>query len=144
MKSTMGQRWFTRSGVSVNKASPTISASPARQFGDPTFPDNFPVIDGIPNGVATSIKSIDLNAATYQNEASLTHRLNKYVEDVREFNGKDWGGKEVRGADICGRAVRVIVPRGSVTQVKQIVIDGVRANALRNHKTPVDIIVTEY
>ena len=39
-------------------------------FGDPTFPSNYPVIDKIPNGVATSIKSIDLNAATYQNEAS--------------------------------------------------------------------------
>ena len=63
---------------------------------------------------------------------------------MREFNGKDWGGKEVRGADIYGRAVRVIVPRGSVTQAKQIVIDRVRANALRDPKAPVDIIVTEY
>ena len=60
-------------------------------FGDPTFPSNYPVIDKIPNGVATSVKSIDLNAATYQNEASLANRLKKIVDDVREFDGADWG-----------------------------------------------------
>src|SRR5580704_273020 len=27
-------------------------------FGDPTFPSNYPVIDKIPNGIATSVKSI--------------------------------------------------------------------------------------
>lgn len=37
-----------------------------QRFGDPTFPPNYPVIDKIPNGIATSVKSTDLNAATYQ------------------------------------------------------------------------------
>jgi CDI toxin restriction endonuclease-like domain len=84
-------------------------------FGDPTFPSNYPVIDKIPNGVATSVKSIDLHAATYQNEASLAYRLNKYVDDVRDFDGARWAGKNIRGTDIDGRAVQVIVPRGSIT-----------------------------
>ena len=39
------------------------------KFGDPTFPSNYPIIDKIPNGVATSVKSVDLfNAVTYQNQ----------------------------------------------------------------------------
>lgn len=71
-------------------------------FGDPTFPSNYPVIDKIPNGVATSVKSIDLNAATYQNEASLANRLNKFVADVREFEGADWGDLPIEEKDIKG------------------------------------------
>jgi hypothetical protein len=34
-----------------------------------TLHENFPVIDKIPDGVAACIKSIDLNAATYQDAA---------------------------------------------------------------------------
>ncbi len=114
------------------------------RFGDPTFPSNYPVIDKIPNGVATSVKSIDLNAATYQNEASLANRLNKYVDDVRDFNGARWARKNIRDTDIDGRAVQVIVPRGSITDPQRNVIDEVRANALKHNDRPVDIIVTEH
>ncbi len=113
-------------------------------FGDPTFPSNYPVIDKIPNGVATSVKSIDLNAATYQNEASLANRLNNYVDDVRDFNGARWARKNIRDTDIDGRAVQVIVPRGSITDAQRNVIDEVRANALKHNDRPVDIIVTEH
>jgi hypothetical protein len=113
-------------------------------FGDPTFPSNYPVIDKIPNGVATSVKSIDLNAATYQNEASLAYRLNKYVDDVRDFDGARWATKNIRDTDIDGRTVQVIVPRGSITDAHRNVIDEVRANALKHNDRPVDIIVTEH
>jgi hypothetical protein len=113
-------------------------------FGDPTFPQNYPVIDKIPNGVATSVKSIDLNAATYQNEASLANRLNKFVADVREFDGARWGGLEINETDITARAVQVIVPRGSMTDAKQTVIDEVSTQAIRFNDRPVKIIVTEF
>ncbi len=115
-----------------------------KEYGDPTFPDNYPVIDKNPNGVATSVKSIDLNAKTYQKEAGLTYRLNQYVADVREFEGADWGGTKVREADIDSRAVQVIVPEGSLNEANQSVIDKVRARAMRDTKRPVDIIVTEH
>ena len=105
-------------------------------FGDPTFPSNYPVIDKIPNGVATSVKSIDLNAATYQNEASLAYRLNKFVDDVREFNGADWGDKNIRDTDIDSRAVQVIVPRGSITEAQQLVFEMVRSAAKRDDADP--------
>jgi len=113
-------------------------------FGDPTFPSNYPVIDKIPNGVATSVKSIDLNAATYQNEASLAYRLNKFVDDVREFDGADWGTKNIRDTDIDSRAVQVIVPSGSITKDQQLVFEMVRSAAMRDRRRPVDIIVTEH
>ena len=110
-------------------------------FGDQTFPSNYPVIDKIPNGVATSVKSIDLNAATYQNEAGLAYRLNKYVVDVRDFDGADWGDMPISETDIQGRAVHLIVPKGSITEAQQNVIDSARARAMRyNNK----LIVTEF
>src|SRR5580692_4454917 len=113
-------------------------------FGDPTFPSNYPVIDKIPNGVATSVKSIDLNAATYQNEVSLAYRLNKFVDDVREFDGADWGTKNIRDTDIDSRAVQVIVPSGSIAKDQQFVFEMVRSAAMRDRRRPVDIILTEH
>ena len=113
------------------------------QFGDPTFPPNYPIIDRIPDGIATSIKSIDLNAKTYQNDISLTNRVLKCVDDVREFEGADWGGKSVKPDDIAGRALEVIVPRGTMTESQHIVFERARAKALQDPK-PVDIILTEF
>jgi hypothetical protein len=113
-------------------------------FGDPTFPFNYPVIDKIPNGVATSVKSIDLNAATYQQEANLTNRLNKIVAEVREFEGVTWGGLRIRDTDIDFRAVQVIVPSGTLSDDLRSVIAKVRVRAMADKKRPVDIIVTEY
>ncbi len=113
-------------------------------YGDQSFPSNYPVIDKIPNGVATSVKSIDLNAVTYQNEVSLTYRLNKYVENVQDFEGANWAGKNIRGTDIDNRAVQIIVPKGSITDANQKVIDSVRTNALKDDVRPVNIIITEF
>ena len=113
-------------------------------FGDPTFPSNYPVIDKIPNGVATSVKSIDLNAATYQNEESLAYRLNKFVADVRDFDGDRWGGLLIRDVDIKGRAVQVIVPRGSITEANRAVFENAQVRARGDNEKPIHIIVTEY
>jgi len=44
------------------------------------LPATFRTIDSFSNGIATSIKSIDLNAATYQDAARLTYRLNAYID----------------------------------------------------------------
>jgi filamentous hemagglutinin len=43
------------------------------------LPQNFPVIDRFVSGVATSIKTLDLNAATYQNISALTGKVRGYI-----------------------------------------------------------------
>lgn len=48
---------------------------------------NFPVIDDLVNGVATSIKSIDLTAATYRTAANLAQRLEGYAGSLSRFTG---------------------------------------------------------
>jgi hypothetical protein len=113
-------------------------------FGDPTFPSNYPVIDKIPNGVATSVKSIDLYAASYQKDAILTYRLEDFVARVRGFDGADWGNLSIKKTDIADRAVQLVVPKGSMTDAQRIVIEGVRAMAIRHKTRPVDIIISEF
>ena len=56
-----------------------------------------------PEGVATSIKSLDLNAGTYQDFGRLTSRLNKYVDDLDNYRGTVWGGNTIENSDITAR-----------------------------------------
>ena len=113
-------------------------------FGDPTFPSNYPVIDKIPNGIATSVKSIDLNAASYQKDAILTYRLEDFVARVRGFDGADWGDLSIKKTDIADRVVQLVVPKGSMTDAQRIVIEEVRGIAIRHKTRPVDIIISEF
>jgi hypothetical protein len=113
------------------------------EFRDPTFPANFPVIDRIPEGIATSVKSIDLNAATYHNEAGLTYRLQSYIAKVQDFDGDSWGGKEVRENEITGRAVMLIIPSGSMTEAQRTIIERVRTLSLLHNDKPVDVVIIE-
>jgi hypothetical protein len=104
---------------------------------------NFPVIDAIPNGIATSIKSVDLNAVTYQNTGVLTRRLTDYVMKVSEFMGDSFGNDIVQFSDIKGRSLSLAVPKGSMTEMQSAVVEDVRRWA-RTLDNPVEIIVTEF
>jgi hypothetical protein len=108
-----------------------------------TLHENFPVIDKIPDGIATSIKSIDLSAATHQNATRLTGRLVKYVNQVSEFVEGQLGEDVVLPSDIKGRALSVAVPKGSITAMQKAVIEHVRRWA-RTLKNPVHIIINEF
>jgi hypothetical protein len=57
----------------------------------------------IPDGVATSIKSIDLNAVTYQDASRLIYRIDKYIDDLAEFDGATWATDVVKSSDIKSR-----------------------------------------
>jgi hypothetical protein len=121
-------------------------AARGRYFEDQlgrTLHPSFPTIDKIPDGVATSIKSIDLNAPTYQDDARLTYRLNKYIDDVVEFNGANLANDEVKLSDIEGRALHLAIPKGSMTEAQRRAIEAVRRRAQLGDR-PLDIIITEF
>ena len=86
------------------------------------LPGNFPVIDRFSKGVATSIKSLDLGAKSYQNVRTLARTVRGYIDDVAAFNGRSWGGATVRGADISGRALELAVPAGGGTAAQGAVL----------------------
>ena len=82
---------------------------------------NFPTIDKFLNGVATSIKSIDLKAKSYQNANALYSKLKGYINQVAKFKGQRWNGVAIQEEDITKRALDVAIPRGaSESQVEAI------------------------
>jgi hypothetical protein len=67
------------------------------------LPRTFKVIDRWENGIATSIKSIDLNAATYQDGARLTYRA-QHSNSQREYDGGSTrGNRSGPGSSACVR-----------------------------------------
>jgi hypothetical protein len=82
------------------------------------LPPNFEVIDRFVAGIATSIKSLDLTAATYQDPARLLSRINRYVDQLANFKGARQGVYEVRESQITGRKLQLVVP-GNVTTPAQ-------------------------
>jgi len=92
-----------------------------------TLHENSPVIDKIPNGIATSIKSVDLTAATYQNMTILINRLSKYVGEVSEFVGGRLKKDVVEFSDIKGRALEVAIPKGTMTSQQREFVEAVRS-----------------
>jgi len=90
----------------------------------PNLVQNFPVIDRFENGVATSIKSLDLGAASYQNMNTLSRVLEGYVSKLAGWEGVAWGGVEIRAADIISRQLTVAIPSGAtaaqITTLQQV------------------------
>jgi hypothetical protein len=105
------------------------------------LPAGFRTIDRFVDGVATSIKSIDLNAATYQDAARLTYRLNDYIDRVATYDGGKLGFTVVDSSAISGRALSLAIPKGSVTAAQRAAIDAARWRA---QAFDVDLIVTEF
>jgi hypothetical protein len=112
------------------------------RFSDGSLHPNFPVIDNFSaSSVATSIKSIDLNAATYQIDISLKYRLDAYVDTLSEFEGTEFATNTVR--NINRRVLQLVIPKGSITDAQQAVIEASRSRA-RSLKNPVDFVITPF
>ena len=90
---------------------------------------NFPVIDDFVNGVATSIKSLDLTAATYQNGAALTRKLTEYATKLSQFQGARWGGVAIENAEIQGRVLLVALERGAASSEQAAVLKAFQKTA---------------
>jgi hypothetical protein len=109
---------------------------------DGSLPALFRTIDNFTDGAATSIKSIDLNAATYQDAARLTYRLNEYIDKLGDYEGGRLLTTTVELPDISDRVLNLVVPKGAMTEVQRAAIEAVRARALVVNPYPVKIIIT--
>ena len=76
----------------------------------PEFVSNFPVIDKWNNGIATSIKSIDLTANSYQNISTLTNKVQSYVTAIANWQGVRWGGVSITSDQIISRELLLAIP----------------------------------
>ena len=79
----------------------------------PNLPYNFPGIDRFENGVATSIKSIDLGAETYRDIGNLTSKVQGYVNDLANWQGSQWPSSPILSTQISGRELLLAIPQGA-------------------------------
>ncbi len=87
----------------------------------PGLVSNFPTIDRFENGVATSIKSIDLGAKSYQNLQTLNNTLQGYVTKVANFNGATYGGTTIEASDITGRQLLLAIPPNATEEQLNVI-----------------------
>jgi hypothetical protein len=105
------------------------------------LPVRFPVIDSWLGGIVTSIKSIDLRAATYQDAARLTYRLNDYVNALVFYDGGRLGVTVIDSSAISGRVLSLAVPKGSMTAAQRAAIEIAKGRA---QAFGVDLVVTPF
>ncbi len=77
------------------------------------LPPNFPVIDRFINGVATSIKSINLGSPTYQNIGKLISKIQGYIDILASFSGAMRGNIRITMPQITGRVLELAIPPGA-------------------------------
>ena len=83
------------------------------------LPEGFPTIDRFANGVATSIKSINLADKTYQRVSALASKVKGYVNDVSGFVGESYGGVRIDASMITSRELVIAIPSGATQQQLQ-------------------------
>jgi hypothetical protein len=105
------------------------------------LPATFKVIDGFADGAATSIKSIDLNAATYQDAARLMYRLNQYIDQLALYEGGRLGTIVIDSADISSRTLSLAIPKGSISAAQSATLE---AATMRAGAFSIDLIVTPF
>ncbi|WP_280694253.1 hypothetical protein [Chryseobacterium sp. H1D6B] len=82
---------------------------------------NFPVIDAFADGIATSIKTLDLGAKSYAKNNAVYNSLKGYINKLSNFEGASWGGDIVQGSAIKSRVLEADIPRGATSsQINQI------------------------
>jgi filamentous hemagglutinin len=77
------------------------------------LPSNFPVIDRFADGVATSIKSVDLNSRTYRDVSALKNKVIGDVNALARFQRAERLGVVVDASMIRARRLEVIIPQGA-------------------------------
>jgi hypothetical protein len=55
----------------------------------------YPTVDRTINGIATSIKSIDLDASSYQNAGGLGSALRRYINEIADFAERERAGRRL-------------------------------------------------
>jgi hypothetical protein len=107
----------------------------------PRLVSNFPVIDDERAGLVISTKTIDLSSTGYQVERRLRQVVDKYVRQVAEFDGKEWGEVKIKPEDIRDRRLDLIIPRFSGTESQWRIL---RSAISRAQARGVDLKITEF
>lgn len=89
------------------------------------LPKNFPVIDKFADGVATSIKSIDVTLPSATNLKSFNNLMRTYVNKLANFEGGRLSGVTIKAGDIQSKVLLIAVQAGKVTRAQQKIINNI-------------------
>jgi hypothetical protein len=106
-----------------------------------SLPANTPVIDAFSNGVVISVKSIDLNAPWYANPANLSNRINRYVNQLVNYEGLIGVGVDIGRSDIAARVLDIVIPINSGSEAQ---MSAIRSSVERARRLGISIIVYPY
>ncbi len=93
-----------------------------RELEGGNLPSNYPVIARFEDGVATSIKSMDLTAPSYQSAENLSKQVSEHAQKLGGFKGtKNWGkdGITISENQISSRVLRLVIPENTPQQLLQ-------------------------
>ncbi|MFN6087997.1 MAG: hypothetical protein ACK47E_04545 [Cyclobacteriaceae bacterium] len=95
-------------------------------------------------GEVTSIKSIDLDAKTYQTDSKLRSRLNKYLDELNVFQGYSIEGVNIgnvfNGRPINSKSLEIAIPRTATGSQLTIINDIISSGASRGITVKVVVI----
>lgn len=98
------------------------------------LPKGFPVIDKLENGVATSIKSIDVTLDSYTKKRGLFNTLNKYINDLANFERGARSGVVVEeGEHFTEKILEVAIQTGKASLQQWAEIGEAMAAAKENN-----------
>ena len=119
-----------------------VALEQLRLEGGRTLPSNTPTIDAFSeDGVAVSIKSIDLNAPWYGNPANLSRLIDSYVNKLVSFENLDWGGVRIEPNQVTGSVLDIVVPKNSGTPAQQ---DVIAISVERARRLGVYVLISRY
>lgn len=88
---------------------------------------NFPRIDDamFKDGVFTSMKTVDLNAKTYQDMEKLEKRLESCLDKLQTWQGqwKEWAGVAINPSQVQEKVLQIGIPNGSMTPEQAAVFE---------------------
>jgi len=130
---------FVQKGSSVWRLPNFQRGQIIEQFLGHNLTRNFPVIDRWINGTATSIKSINLSAPTYQSLPRLAYTIRTYASTLSNWGGSTWGGVTIRANMIATRELLIAIPIGA-TEAQLQLLQQLQVWAM-NHQNPIIISI---
>lgn len=105
------------------------------------LPFNYPVIARYENGKATMIKSLDHTSKTYQNNAAFSKAIINMIDELSEFNGRQYGSIIIRPVDIKSRELILVMPTNDMSPVQELtMVEVMHYSRIKN----INLIVERY
>lgn len=119
-----------------------VALEQQRLGGQRTLPFNAPTIDDFSeDGVAVSIKSIDLNAPWYGNPLNLSRQIDGYVNQLAAFDGMNLGRTTILGDQVTGKVLDIVVPKNSGSAAQQ---QAIATSIERARQLGIYILISRY